>query len=33
LRGTYDETWELQEIAASGSTRGRIALVTRMQGQ
>jgi hypothetical protein len=32
LRGSYDETWELEEVAADGSTRGRISLVTRVVG-
>jgi hypothetical protein len=29
LRGSYEETWELAEVAADGSTRGRIMLSTR----
>lgn len=29
LRGSYEETWELAEVAADGSTRGRITLSTR----
>jgi hypothetical protein len=31
LRGTYDETWELEEVAGGGGTRGRITLETRVQ--
>lgn len=30
LGGSYDETWELEEVAADGATRGRITLVTRV---
>lgn len=30
LGGSYDETWELEEVAADGVTRGRITLVTRV---
>jgi hypothetical protein len=29
LVGSYDETWELAEVAADGATRGRISLSTR----
>jgi hypothetical protein len=31
LQGTYEETWELGEAAADGSTRGSITLVTRIE--
>jgi hypothetical protein len=31
LQGTYEETWELAEAAADGSTRGSITLVTRIE--
>jgi len=30
LVGTYEETWELEEVAADGAMRGRIGLVTRV---
>jgi hypothetical protein len=30
LKGTYEETWELGEVTADGTTRGRIILVTRI---
>jgi hypothetical protein len=31
LRGAYEESWDLEEVAADGSTRGRITLTTRVQ--
>jgi hypothetical protein len=31
LRGSYDEDWEFEGTAASGTARGRILLSTRMQ--
>ena len=31
MQGTYEENWELQEVAADGSTLGRITLVTRVE--
>jgi hypothetical protein len=31
LQGTYQENWELEEVAADGSTRGHITLVTRVE--
>jgi hypothetical protein len=30
MRGSYDETWELEEPGAGGATRGRITLDTRV---
>jgi hypothetical protein len=30
LTGTYDETWDLEQVAADGATRGRITLDTRI---
>ncbi len=33
LTGRYDETWELEEIRAGGSTRGRITLATRLEAR
>lgn len=31
LSGSYDETWELEQVAANGESRGRITLTTRVQ--
>ncbi len=31
MSGSYDETWQLEEAAADGSTRGRITLDTRVE--
>ena len=31
LQGTYEENWELEEVAANGSTSGHITLVTRVE--
>jgi hypothetical protein len=31
MRGTFDESWELEEVSADGSTRGQIKLVTRVE--
>lgn len=30
LRGSYDETWDLEEVAADGTTHGHITLGTRV---
>lgn len=31
LQGSYEESWELAAVAADGSSRGRITLVTRVE--
>jgi hypothetical protein len=31
MRGTYAESWELEEVTGEGATRGRITLETRLQ--
>ena len=31
LQGSYDETWELDEVGVNGLSRGRITLKTRLQ--
>ncbi len=33
LGGSYDETWDLEEIGADGATRGRITLATRLEAK